>query len=278
MPTMACEGTPVHVKPDTVPQFVPIRPNRDAQLRPRDGVRDWKTNPGTAQAESGAPSRYTVVTRRRPVRAPSPIVQHPALPHSQRDRDGGHGTGVTAPLRASVQSRVMDRDWPSRHLSSAGQSEEAVSHRAVWPPCSIKKIRGPGVLRVEARADVSTALVDRRRRLRFARRVIAWTQTRSRRHSLPARRGSDGDGTAAKLHADGNGEDGRGGDPPRRGGDGGGPRLGVHESQLCRWQGLMKPTETAVAEPSNFVAMTITPASIATESLVAEPLGPLRLW
>ena len=39
----------------------------------------------------------------------------------------------------------------------------------------------------------------------------------------------------------------------------------------------MKPTETAVAEPSNFVAMTITPEPIATESLVAEPLGPLRL-
>ncbi|MDW7557782.1 transposase, partial [Azospirillum brasilense] len=35
-------------------------------------------------------------------------------------------------------------------------------------------------------------------------------------------------------------------------------RLGVHESLLYCWRGLMKATGTAMAEPSSFVAVTIT--------------------
>ncbi len=49
-------------------------------------------------------------------------------------------------------------------------------------------------------------------------------------------------------------------------------RLGVHESLLYRWRRLMKTTDTAVAGPSNFVAVTITPEPIATE--VPEPKAP----
>lgn len=52
-------------------------------------------------------------------------------------------------------------------------------------------------------------------------------------------------------------------------------RLGVHESLLYRWLGLMKATEIAGAEPSSFVAVTITPEPTETETPVAEPPGPL---
>ena len=51
-------------------------------------------------------------------------------------------------------------------------------------------------------------------------------------------------------------------------------RLGVHESLLYRWRRLMKATGTAVAEPSSFVAVTITPEPIATEPLVKAPEPP----
>ncbi|MFL7904480.1 IS66-like element accessory protein TnpA [Azospirillum argentinense] len=52
-------------------------------------------------------------------------------------------------------------------------------------------------------------------------------------------------------------------------------RLGVHESLLYRWRGLMKATGSAVAEPSSFVAVTITPEPTITERPVAESPGPL---
>ncbi|MDQ2102525.1 IS66-like element accessory protein TnpA [Azospirillum isscasi] len=52
-------------------------------------------------------------------------------------------------------------------------------------------------------------------------------------------------------------------------------RLGVHESLLYRWRGLMKATGTAAAEPSSFVAVTITPEPTVTEPPVAEPPGPV---
>ena len=52
-------------------------------------------------------------------------------------------------------------------------------------------------------------------------------------------------------------------------------RLGVHESLLYRWRGLMKATGTAMAEPSSFVAVTITPEPTVTEPPVAEPPGPV---
>lgn len=54
-------------------------------------------------------------------------------------------------------------------------------------------------------------------------------------------------------------------------------RLGVHESLLYRWRGLMKDSGTAVAEPSSFVAVTITPGPTETEPPVADPLAPLPL-
>lgn len=52
-------------------------------------------------------------------------------------------------------------------------------------------------------------------------------------------------------------------------------RRDVHESQLYRWRKLMKATGTAVAEPSSFVAVTITPESSVMEPPVAEPRVPL---
>ena len=52
-------------------------------------------------------------------------------------------------------------------------------------------------------------------------------------------------------------------------------RLGVHESLLYRWRGLMKATGTAMAEPSSFVAVTITPEPTVTEPPVVEPPAPL---
>ncbi len=52
-------------------------------------------------------------------------------------------------------------------------------------------------------------------------------------------------------------------------------RFGVHESLLYRWRRLMTATGTAVAEPSSFVAVTITPEAIATEAPTQEPPGPL---
>lgn len=52
-------------------------------------------------------------------------------------------------------------------------------------------------------------------------------------------------------------------------------RRDVHESQLYRWRKLMKATGTAVAEPSSFVAVTITPESSVMESPIAEPRVPL---
>lgn len=52
-------------------------------------------------------------------------------------------------------------------------------------------------------------------------------------------------------------------------------RLGVHESLLYRWRGLMKDSGTAVAEPSSFVAVTITPEPTITEPPVLEPPEPL---
>ena len=52
-------------------------------------------------------------------------------------------------------------------------------------------------------------------------------------------------------------------------------RLGVHESLLYRWRGLMKASGTAVAEPSSFVAVTITPEPTLTEPPVVELPGPL---
>ncbi len=52
-------------------------------------------------------------------------------------------------------------------------------------------------------------------------------------------------------------------------------RLGVHESLLYRWRGLMKASGTAVAEPSSFVAVTITPEPTVTEPPVLEPPEPL---
>ena len=54
-------------------------------------------------------------------------------------------------------------------------------------------------------------------------------------------------------------------------------RLGVHESLLYRWRGLMKTTGAAVAEPSSFVAVTITPEPPVTEPPVVEPPEPLPL-
>lgn len=51
-------------------------------------------------------------------------------------------------------------------------------------------------------------------------------------------------------------------------------RLGVHESLLYRWRGLMK-AEAAVAEPPSFVAVTITPEPSVTEPPVTEPGVPL---
>ena len=44
-------------------------------------------------------------------------------------------------------------------------------------------------------------------------------------------------------------------------------RLGVHESLLYRWRRLMKAAVSAAAEPSNFVAVTITPEPKAPERL-----------
>ncbi|UKJ76818.1 IS66-like element accessory protein TnpA [Azospirillum brasilense] len=52
-------------------------------------------------------------------------------------------------------------------------------------------------------------------------------------------------------------------------------RLGVHESLLYRWRGLMQSSGTAVAEPSSFVAVTITPEPTETEPTAGEPPGPL---
>ncbi|MBF5093722.1 transposase [Azospirillum sp. INR13] len=52
-------------------------------------------------------------------------------------------------------------------------------------------------------------------------------------------------------------------------------RLGVHESLLYRWRGLMKATGSAVAEPSSFVAVTIAPEPTVTEPPVVEPPGSL---
>lgn len=52
-------------------------------------------------------------------------------------------------------------------------------------------------------------------------------------------------------------------------------RLGVHESLLYRWRGLMKATGTAMVEPSSFVAVTITPEPTVTEPPVAELPGPV---
>nr|WP_236778213.1 transposase [Azospirillum brasilense] len=54
-------------------------------------------------------------------------------------------------------------------------------------------------------------------------------------------------------------------------------RLGVHESLLYRWRGLMQASRTAMAEPSSFVAVTITPEPTVTEPPVAESSGPLPL-
>lgn len=52
-------------------------------------------------------------------------------------------------------------------------------------------------------------------------------------------------------------------------------RFGVHESLLYRWRRLMTAAGTTVAEPSNFVAVTITPEPIVTEPPEPEPRGPL---
>lgn len=52
-------------------------------------------------------------------------------------------------------------------------------------------------------------------------------------------------------------------------------RLDVHESLLYRWRELMKATDTAVAEPSSFAAVTITPEPTETEPTAGEPPGPL---
>ena len=52
-------------------------------------------------------------------------------------------------------------------------------------------------------------------------------------------------------------------------------RLGVHESLLYRWRGLMQASGSAVAEPSSFVAVTITPEPTVTEPPVLEPPEPL---
>ncbi|QCO05774.1 IS66-like element accessory protein TnpA [Azospirillum argentinense] len=52
-------------------------------------------------------------------------------------------------------------------------------------------------------------------------------------------------------------------------------RLGVHESLLYRWRGLMQSSGTAVAEPSSFVAVTITPEPAATEPTGGELPGPM---
>ena len=52
-------------------------------------------------------------------------------------------------------------------------------------------------------------------------------------------------------------------------------RVGVHESLLYRWRRLMKATGAAVAEPSSFVAVTITPEPTVTEPPVVEPPAPL---
>lgn len=52
-------------------------------------------------------------------------------------------------------------------------------------------------------------------------------------------------------------------------------RFGVHESLLYRWRRLMTATGTAGAEPSTFVAVTITPEPIATEAPVPDPPGSL---
>ena len=51
-------------------------------------------------------------------------------------------------------------------------------------------------------------------------------------------------------------------------------RLGVHESLLYRWRDLMKVGGTSVAEPSSFVAVTITPEPSVMEPPVAEPHTP----
>ncbi|MCW2244627.1 transposase [Azospirillum fermentarium] len=52
-------------------------------------------------------------------------------------------------------------------------------------------------------------------------------------------------------------------------------RLGVHESLLYRWRGLMKATGIAVGEPPSFTAVTITPEPTVTELPVVEPRAPL---
>lgn len=51
-------------------------------------------------------------------------------------------------------------------------------------------------------------------------------------------------------------------------------RLGVHESLLYRWRRLMKAAGSAVADPSTFVAVTITPEPPATQPLVKAPEPP----
>jgi transposase len=51
--------------------------------------------------------------------------------------------------------------------------------------------------------------------------------------------------------------------------------VGVHESLLYRWRGLMKATRTAAAKPSSFVAVTITPKPSFTEPPVTESPGPV---
>lgn len=45
----------------------------------------------------------------------------------------------------------------------------------------------------------------------------------------------------------------------------------MHESLLYRWRGLMKDSGAAVAQPSSFVAVTITPGSTETEPPATEP-------
>ncbi len=52
-------------------------------------------------------------------------------------------------------------------------------------------------------------------------------------------------------------------------------RLGVHESLLYRWRRLMTAAGTTVAEPSNFVAVTIRPEPTAIEPRTPEPRGSL---
>ena len=52
-------------------------------------------------------------------------------------------------------------------------------------------------------------------------------------------------------------------------------RLGVHESLLYRWRGLMEASGTTVAEPSSFVTVTVTPEPTVTEPPVLEPPEPL---